>query len=83
MTVIFSSKCSKFYVDSENAMELWENFNGFEDKWVWACGGSFYQLWEEYMWLAFYVLKSGPKISDPTERHDTQLNLFDINGTLP
>ena len=28
------------------------------------------------------VLKSGPDISDMTKRHDTQLNLFDINGIL-
>ena len=29
------------------------------------------------------VLKGGPKISDPTKRHDTTFNLFKINGTLP
>ena len=28
------------------------------------------------------MLKSGAKISDGTKRHDTELNLFDINGTL-
>ena len=27
-------------------------------------------------------VKSSPKISDPTKRHDTQLNFFDINGRL-
>ena len=28
------------------------------------------------------VLKIGPKISDPTNGHDTQLNFFDIKETL-
>ena len=28
------------------------------------------------------MLKSAPKISDSTQRHDTQLNFFDINGIL-
>ena len=28
------------------------------------------------------MLKSAPKISDPTKRHEKQLNLFDVNGTL-
>ena len=28
------------------------------------------------------MLKDGPKISDPTKRHDTQVTLFDINGKL-
>ena len=28
------------------------------------------------------VLKASPKISNPTNRHDTQLNLFDIKGIL-
>ena len=27
-------------------------------------------------------VEKGPKISDPTKRRDTQLNLFDINGIL-
>ena len=34
------------------------------------------------MQSAVNVLKSGPKISDSTKRHDRQLNLFDISGTL-
>ena len=28
------------------------------------------------------MLEKGPKISDTTKRHDTQLYLFDINGKL-
>ena len=28
------------------------------------------------------LLKSGPKISNPTKRYATQLTLFDINGIL-
>ena len=34
MTVIFISKCSKFYVDSEKAIELAENVDGFENNFV-------------------------------------------------
>ena len=34
------------------------------------------------MSLAVNVLKKCPKISDPTERHDTELNLIDFNVTL-
>ena len=29
---------------------------------------------------AVNVLKKDPNISDPTERHETKLNLFDVNG---
>ena len=28
------------------------------------------------------MLENGPKTSYPTKRHDTELNLFDINGKL-
>ena len=28
------------------------------------------------------MLKNGLNISDPTKRHDTQLDLFDINAKL-
>ena len=28
------------------------------------------------------MLENGPKISDPTKSHDTQLNFFHINGKL-
>ena len=49
---------------------------------VWTCCRSVCQFWQEYMWSAVKVLESGPKILDPTKRHDNQLNLFDINGTL-
>ena len=54
----------------------------FEVKCVWTCCGSFCQLWQEYMWSAVNVFKSGPEISDSAKRHDTQVDLFDINGTL-
>ena len=83
MKVIFFSKCSKFYVDFENRIKLRENLTALTiiDS-VWTCCGSFCQLWQEYMWSAVSVLKSGPKISDPTKRHDNELNLFDFNGTL-
>ena len=40
------------------------------------------ELWQEYMWSVVNVIKDGLKISDPTKKHDTQLALFDINGTL-
>ena len=34
---IFFSKCSKSYVDFENAIKPGENFDGFEDNCVWTC----------------------------------------------
>ena len=55
-----------------------ENVDGFEDNCVWSESANFYQLWEECMWAAVNVLKSGPKISDGTKRHHNWLNLFDI-----
>ena len=55
----------------------------FDDNCVWACSVIFCELSQQYMWSAFDVVKSGPKLSQPTKRHDTQLNLFDINGKLP
>ena len=54
----------------------------FWDNLTWTCWGSFCQLWQEYMWSAINVLKKCPNIADLTKRHDKQLNLFDINGTL-
>ena len=61
-------------------METAENVFGFEDSCVGTCFGNFSPLWEEYMWSAVNVLKVDPNISDPTNRHETQLTLFDING---
>ena len=55
--------------------------DGFEDNCVWTCCGSFCQLWQESMWSVVNVLRKCSKISDPTKKHNTQLNLFDINGT--
>ena len=66
MKVIFLSKYSRFYVDYENAIKFEENVDGFEDNWVSTCCWSFCQLWEEDMWSTANVLKSGPKIWDPT-----------------
>ena len=80
--MIFFSKSSKFYVDFENAIELEEDVNNLEDNCVLASSENFRQLWQEHMSSAVNVLKSGPKIADPTKRHDPQLNFFDINGTL-
>ena len=82
MKVIFFSKCSKFYVDFENATTVWENVEGSEDNCVWTCYWIFCQLLEEFMWSAVNLVKSGPKISDPTKRHDEELNSFNINWTL-
>ena len=64
-------------------MKLPENVDGFEDNCNWTFCGSFCQLWQEYMWPDVNLLKSGLKISDPTKKYHTQLNLFDINVTLP
>ena len=71
MKKIYISKCFKFDVDLQNAIKFPENVDGFEDKCVWKCCASFFQLWEERMWLAINVLKSGLKISDPIKRHDS------------
>ena len=78
MKVIFFSKWSKFYVDFENAIKFSENVDGLEDNCVWQE----WQLWQECMWAAVNVLKSGPKISDPTKRDHKHLDLFDIKGKL-
>ena len=83
MKMIFFSKYSKFYLDFENRIKFPENVDGFEDNYVWTRDVRFCQLREEYIWSAVNLLKNGRKISDATEKHDTQLNFFDINGTLP
>ena len=53
---------------------------GFEDNCVLTCCSNYSLLSREYMWAAVNVLKDGPNIWDPARRHDTELNLFDING---
>ena len=82
INVNFFSRCSKFYLDLQNGIKPPENVDGFENNCVWTCGRSFFQLWQEYMWSDMNVIKSEPKFSDSTKRHNTKLNLFDINGTL-
>ena len=77
------SKCSKVHVDFGNAIKLAEHIDCFDDNCVWACSVIFCELSQQYMWSAFDVVKSVPKLSQPTKRHNTQLNLFDINGKLP
>ena len=78
----FLSKYSKFYGQFETLIKLQGNVNGFGGNCVWTCCGTFCQLSQEYMCCAVNVLKRAPKISDPTKRHDTQLNFFDMNGRL-
>ena len=80
--MIFFSRHSKYYVSFENAIKIEENLDRFEKNSVWTCCRSFCYLWQEYMWLVVNLLKSGPKIRGLTKRHDTQINFFDINGTL-
>ena len=82
MTMFFFSKYSQFYVDFENALKFLENVDSFKDNFVWSEGFNFSQLWQECLWPAVNVLKSGPKISDCTKRHHKQLNLFDIHIEL-
>ena len=82
MKVIFLSKCSKFYVDFENSIKLAKDLDGFQDNCVWSFSGSFCQLWQGYMWSPVNVVKGGPKVSNPTNPHNTLLNLLDINITL-
>ena len=64
------------------AIKPGENVDGFQDNWVWTCCESFCQLWQECMWSAVNVLKSGPQISHLTKIDHALLNLFDINGIL-
>ena len=82
MTMKSFSKCSKFYVDFENVIKLPEHVDGFEHNCVCTCCVSFCQLWRNYIWCAVNVLKTSSKISDPTNRNSTPLNLCDINGKL-
>ena len=82
MKVIFFSKCLKISVDLENQIKPSKKVDSFEDNFVSTCSSSFCELWQEYMWFVVNVFKSNPEISDPTERHDTQLNLLYVNGTL-
>ena len=82
LKVIFFSKWLKSYVHFENAIKFAKTIDEIEDNCVWTCCSSFCQLWQEYIWSAVNVLNNRPKISDPTKRHDTQLNMFDINGIL-
>ena len=63
-------------------MTFTEIIYSFEDNWVWSCKGNFSQLYQEYMWSAVKVSKNGPMVSEAIKRHDTQLNLFDINANL-
>ena len=82
MKMIFLSNFWNFYVDSENAIKFREKFVAFGDNLVWSSAVNFRQLWQECMWAAVNLLKSGPKISDHTKGHHKQLNLFDINIEL-
>ena len=71
MKVNFFEKCWKFKVNFETAIKVPENIDGFEENIVWTCSPSVCQLLEEYMGWSINVLRSGPKISDWTKRHDT------------
>ena len=61
-------------------MKLPKNVFGFEYNWAWPSCVNFSQLWQEHLWSAVNMPQNGPKTSDPTKRHDTQLNFVDING---
>ena len=82
MMVILFSKYSKFYVDFENAIKFPENVDCLGDNCVSRYAINFCQLWQECIWAAGNVLKSGPKISDRTKRHHKQLIFFDIKIEL-
>ena len=79
---LFLKKPSKFYLNFKNEIKLWKNIFGLKDNCGWTSSGNFSQIWEEYLWSAVNILENRPKISYPTKRHDTQLNVFDINGKL-
>ena len=77
---VFFEKTPKFFVNFKNAIKLAKNLIHCEENFGWTCWWTFSQLWQEYLWLAVNMLENGPDISDPTRRHDTQLNFLDING---
>ena len=78
----FFSIWLKSYVHFENAIKFAKTIDEIVDNCVWTCCGSFCQLWQEYIWSAVNLLKIRTKISRITKKHDTQLNIFDINGIL-
>ena len=80
--MIIFSKCWKYYVNFKNKIKFEGNVDGFKENCPWICCGSFCQLLQEHMWSLVKLLKRGPSISDPTKRHDTPLNIFDINERL-
>ena len=62
--------------------KIFRKIHGFEDNLVWSSGAIFSQLWQECMWAAVNVLKTGSKISDQTKRDHKYLDLLDINRKL-
>ena len=78
----FLKNHQNFYVNFINVIKIAKNIFGFEDNSGWICCTNFFQLWQEYLWSTVNMLQNRPMISDPTKSHDTQPNLFDINGKL-
>ena len=72
---IFFSKCSKFILDSKNAIEKQQNVFGFLVNCVWIGKDKPHLLGQEYSPSAVNVLTSSPKISDLTKNDFCKLNL--------
>ena len=69
------SKCSKFYVDSENAIKYYYEVFGFYDNCIWICCFKFPVYWQQYLASADNGLTYPPEISHLTKREVFQLYL--------
>ena len=72
----FFSKCSKFYMDSKNAMKYDWNAFYFSGKFIQIGVSKFRVLWQEYLASADNWLTYSPNISDLIKREVYQLYLY-------
>ena len=82
MKVIFLFEMLKYLCKFQICNKACRKFFGFEDNCGWTCFENFCQLWQEYLCSPVNMLQKGPKTTNLTMRHNTQLNLFAINGKL-
>ena len=73
MRLNFFSKCSKFYMDSKNALKYPQKFFRFEDKCIGIGFCKFSVLWRKHILPADNGLTYSFKISDLTKK-----NLFEL-----
>ena len=73
MRLNFFSKCSKFYMDSKNALKYLQKIFRFEDKFIGIGFCKFSVLWQKHILSADNGLTYSPKTSDLTKK-----NLFEL-----